>query len=220
MAETPIHSRAGDVRLSDADRDRAADRLREAVAEGRITAGELDDRLTEVFAAKVARDLTPVLRDLPEVDTPAHPDGTPLVGGTPGPRVRSVALLGTIKRGERWVVPARYTAAATLGTVELDLRDAVFASPETVIKAYGLLGTIRVVVPPGVEVRAHGVGVVGEFGRGLDAGTAAGAATSGVVVRIEGAAVAGAVVVDVRAAEPEKARRSRRPRFWIRLRLR
>jgi uncharacterized membrane protein len=37
-----------DLRISDIDRDRAAEVLREAHAQGRITVGELDERLTSV----------------------------------------------------------------------------------------------------------------------------------------------------------------------------
>lgn len=222
MADTPIHSHPGQVRLSDEDRDRAAERLRNAVAEGRLTVGELDDRLTEVFAAKVTGDLAPVLRDLPVVAPPAHPDGTPMLGGAPGSRRRSVALLGTVRRGERWVVPSRYTAVATLGTVELDLRDAVFAAPETVIKAYGALGWVRVTVPPGVEVRVEGRAVVGEFGRSqADTGTLPGTPgqpVTGIVVRVEGAAVLGGVAVQVRAPRSPSPQRRFRLRWWIRIR--
>jgi hypothetical protein len=225
MADTPPigPSRSG-IRLSYGERDAAAERLREAAAEGRLSTEELDQRLTEVFSAVVAADLEPLLRDLPEPTRPAHPDGTPLVGGTPGPVRRSVALLGTIRRADRWVVPTRYTAAATFGTVELDLRDAVFQDRATEIHAYGLLGTVRVVVPPGVRVEAEGRSVLGPFGRGLETGLperAAGAAEdSGVVVRLVGLAAGGAVQVVVREPERGVVRRRSRLRWWIRIRTR
>ena len=41
-----------DLRISDIDRDRAAEVLREAHAQGRITVDELDERLTSVYNAK------------------------------------------------------------------------------------------------------------------------------------------------------------------------
>ncbi|MFC1414692.1 DUF1707 domain-containing protein [Streptacidiphilus sp. N1-12] len=215
VEKAPIRSDPGQVRLSDADREQAASRLQQALAEGRLSTEELDQRLARAFAAQLPQDLVPLLRDLPEPAAPAaHPDGTPLVGGEPGPRRSSVALLGTIRRAARWVVPARYTAAATLGTVELDLRDAVFAAPETLLRAYGLLGTVRVIVPPGVTVRAAGRSVLGPFGRGLDTGAATAAAT-GVTVRIEGVAFAGAVQVEVREPEPPKAPQAPRRNWWF-----
>jgi uncharacterized RDD family membrane protein YckC len=53
------------LRISDSDRAAAAARLRDACAEGRITADELADRLELVFAARTEADLAPVLDDLP-----------------------------------------------------------------------------------------------------------------------------------------------------------
>jgi uncharacterized protein DUF1707 len=54
------------IRISDADRDRIAARLREHFAEGRLTADELDERLTIALSAKTFGDLRQVMADLPE----------------------------------------------------------------------------------------------------------------------------------------------------------
>jgi hypothetical protein len=51
--------------VSDADRDRAAVLLRVHFAAGRLTAGELDERLTAALSAKTFGDLRQVLADLP-----------------------------------------------------------------------------------------------------------------------------------------------------------
>jgi hypothetical protein len=63
MSDSP--DRRPDLRISDTDRDRAAEVLREAHAEGRISVDELDERLTSVYNAKTFADLVPVTRDLP-----------------------------------------------------------------------------------------------------------------------------------------------------------
>ena len=63
MSDSPDHR--PDLRISDTDRDRAAEVLREAHAQGRITVDELDERLTSVYSAKTFADLVPVTRDLP-----------------------------------------------------------------------------------------------------------------------------------------------------------
>lgn len=52
-------------RVSDADRDRAAALLRDHYAEGRLSTGELDERLTAALNAKTAGELRRVLADLP-----------------------------------------------------------------------------------------------------------------------------------------------------------
>jgi hypothetical protein len=61
------------LRASDADRERVADRLRAAAAEGRISAEELDQRLEVAFAARTEAELAPVLADLPAPPAPARP---------------------------------------------------------------------------------------------------------------------------------------------------
>ena len=55
------------LRASDADRDRAASVLNEALAEGRLTPEEHSERLDSIYAAKTQADLVPVLKDLPAV---------------------------------------------------------------------------------------------------------------------------------------------------------
>lgn len=54
-----------EIRLSDADRGQAADRLQRAFAEGRITVTEFEERTAATYAARVGSDLVPLLADLP-----------------------------------------------------------------------------------------------------------------------------------------------------------
>jgi DUF1707 SHOCT-like domain len=51
MSDSP--DQRPDLRISDTDRDRAAEVLREAHAQGRITVDELDERLTSVYSATI-----------------------------------------------------------------------------------------------------------------------------------------------------------------------
>jgi hypothetical protein len=60
------------IRVSDADRDRVTARLREHFAEGRLTSGELDERISAALNAKTFGDLRRVMADLPE-PVPAPP---------------------------------------------------------------------------------------------------------------------------------------------------
>ena len=53
------------MRISDADRDRAASVLSNALAEGRLTPAEHSERLDAIYAAKVQADIAPVVSDLP-----------------------------------------------------------------------------------------------------------------------------------------------------------
>jgi len=61
----------GDLRVSDADRDRALSELNEAFQEGRITADEFDDRSGRVLRARTGGELRALLADLPREQVPA-----------------------------------------------------------------------------------------------------------------------------------------------------
>jgi hypothetical protein len=58
------------LRVSDADRERVADRLRRAAGEGRIAPEELEERLEAAFAARTSADLAPLVADLPSDPPP------------------------------------------------------------------------------------------------------------------------------------------------------
>jgi hypothetical protein len=53
------------IRVSDADRDRVTVQLRDHFAAGRITPGELDQRLSAALSAKTFGDLRRIMADLP-----------------------------------------------------------------------------------------------------------------------------------------------------------
>jgi hypothetical protein len=61
----------GDLRVSDADRDRALAELSKAVQFGRITADEFDQRSGQALAARTGKELTALLADLPLDRAPA-----------------------------------------------------------------------------------------------------------------------------------------------------
>ena len=54
-----------DLRVSDADRERTAARLRDAAGEGRLDVAELDERLERAYAARTRGELAELTADLP-----------------------------------------------------------------------------------------------------------------------------------------------------------
>src|SRR6516162_7605900 len=62
---------AGDLRVSDADRDRAVSELSEAFQAGRISADEFGQRSGQALAARTGKELTALLADLPVERAPA-----------------------------------------------------------------------------------------------------------------------------------------------------
>jgi hypothetical protein len=167
--------------------------LREAHAHGRITVDELDERLTSVYSAKTYADLVPITRDLPAVkDAEAPPQivRSSRMGGTPRFRM-SLAILGGASRDGAWVVPPEYKAIATLGGIKLDMSDSTFAEPETVIRAYAVLGGMEITVPADAEVDVGAVGIMG----GVDHGAEGPGVPGGPRIRIVGVAVMGGIEV-------------------------
>jgi hypothetical protein len=59
------------MRVSDEDRDRVAEMLRDAVGRGQLTVTEVDERLAAAYGAVTRRDLVAVVADLPQAAAPS-----------------------------------------------------------------------------------------------------------------------------------------------------
>lgn len=135
-----------DIRISDADREQAVARLRQALAEGRITVVELDERVAAVYAAKHAVDLHEPLADLP---------GAPVVAlpvGNAGPDEHVLELhvgTGGIKRSGAWVVPARIRVKGAMGSVALDFSKTSIEHSVVEIELRLGAGSAQLVLPNG-----------------------------------------------------------------------
>ncbi|MFJ2026542.1 DUF1707 domain-containing protein [Streptomyces sp. NPDC087897] len=168
-APPPAEAPAADgLRASDADRDRIADILREAVAEGRLTAEEHAERVDLVYRAKTVGELQPLVRDLPAShDAPARPDAqqpyTYGPAGSDGPAENLVAVFSGASRKGRWRVGGRTNAFSLFGSVEIDLTEALFGQRLTVINATSIFGSVDVRVPENISLRGNGTGVFGTF---------------------------------------------------------
>ncbi|MFJ3303174.1 DUF1707 domain-containing protein [Streptomyces sp. NPDC086549] len=159
-----------ELRASDADRDRIADILRDALAEGRLTADEHAERVEGVLAAKTVGELEVFIRDLPaaherpaaSVYAPAPPRPTP--GAIPVEAdANVVAVFSSAMRRGRWRAGRRLHAFAIFGTVEIDLSEAIFEYQQVVIKAVSVFGDVQIRVPENVSLRGTGGGVLGNF---------------------------------------------------------
>ena len=99
-----------DLRASDADRDVAADILCAAVADGRLTLAELEERLEEVLSARTLREIARRISDLPgpRLSGPVRPAVLPLAHRRPGTRWSLLqSLLATPAAEPRVAVDAR-----------------------------------------------------------------------------------------------------------------
>lgn len=154
-----------DLRASDADRERVSDVLRDALVEGRLQLAEFESRLEKAHTARTHGELERIVHDLPvpastEQRAVVAPSGR--IGGRPTSRT-GVGILGAFDRKGVWTIARRFTSVAIMGGGRIDLREARFEAPETVIRAFAVMGGLNVVVPPDVELEVRGIGVMGGF---------------------------------------------------------
>jgi hypothetical protein len=200
------------LRISDADRHRVAEVLRHAAGEGRIDLSELDERLEAAYQARTYGDLVPITADLPRSGTSNGVPVAPVPVQPPAPAVpaamytSSVAVLGDCKRRGVWRVPEEHTAFSLMGSVTLDLREAVFEAREVTITAVAIMGGIDVAVGPGATVVVDGVGIMGDFSQGRDK-VAPEITAASPVVRVRGLSLMGGVSVRRRPLPGEPRRR-------------
>lgn len=164
-----------ELRASDADRERVAEVLRDALAEGRLDMTEFEERLDATYSARTYGELEPITRDLPAGSAGVAPkvsmtkDPAPAgswagrITGGEGSSSWAVAVMSGFQRKGRWTVPKRFNSFAFWGGGDIDLREANFADGEVVINCVAIMGGMNVIVPPGVEVIVRGIGIMGGF---------------------------------------------------------
>jgi hypothetical protein len=165
---------APELRASDADRERVAEVLRDALAEGRLDMEEFEERLDATYKARTYGELAPITRDLPvggvappSVNLVKEPESgggwAPRIVGGEGSSTWAVAVMSGFQRKGRWTVPRRFNCFAFWGGGEIDLREANFADREVEINVVAIMGGAQIIVPPGVEVVVRGIGIMGGF---------------------------------------------------------
>nr|WP_063763043.1 DUF1707 domain-containing protein [Streptomyces rimosus] len=158
-----------EIRASDADRDRIAEILREALAVGRLDAEEHAERIDLVYRAKTMGELEPLVRDLPAEDgaprqRPASAASAAYEAeGAAPPDQTMVAIFSASTRKGRWRVPGRINAVAVFGSVEIDLTEGIFQQQHVQINVTAIFGSVEIRVPENVTLRSSGSGVLGAF---------------------------------------------------------
>ena len=100
MSTATTNPRAGDLRVSDADRDRAIAGLSEHFQAGRLTADEFEERTGRALAARTAADLAALFTDLPRQQRTV-PAASPVPAGAgphlpARPQVTPIAIIAII----------------------------------------------------------------------------------------------------------------------------
>jgi hypothetical protein len=212
----------GNLRASDADRDKVTNVLSTAYAEGRITREEHDERLDAVMRAKTFDDLVPITNDLVPLPTsylataptPPQAPATQPVGATfdidtsrDSSPDQMIAIFGGVTRKGRWRVPKQCNAFALFGGIELDLTEATFEGTEIEISGFWCFGGLDILAPAGIQVRDRTAGIFG----GTEIKGLGDPVPGAPVITIKGATLFGGVSV----SGPVPAKKKRRQRHEL-----
>lgn len=182
------------LRAGDADRQRAIEALTNAWRAGRLTRDEFQERSQKSLAVTYTDEIDDLTADIGGLSTypdrglapyqdatlvPAS-DKTPVVDswqsepdenlpvkyapeGSSGSAL-SVGVMSGMDKVGNWTVAPTHVSIGFWGGTTIDLREAVFTSPETTITCIAVMGGVEVIVPPEMEVRVGGIGFMGGFG--------------------------------------------------------
>jgi hypothetical protein len=218
--------------LDDARR-KAVDILSEEFAHDRLSLEEFEELVSRVQKAGALSGIQAVLERLqvapagaddPPAASPAATGLSLESGRAYGERASqrdtdsAVAVLGETKRTGHWV-PARKTkVVATLGSVELDLRDAALGPGEFEFDVKAILGSVEIIAPEGLQVECGGSAILGSIDPGRPTPAAPGVGRP--IVRLNCMAVLGEVSVDFRLPGETKRQAKRRRKLEDRQRKR
>ncbi|MFC4335721.1 DUF1707 SHOCT-like domain-containing protein [Salininema proteolyticum] len=114
----------GRIRIADAERDVAVERLREATGDGRLTLSEFEDRSSQVYDAKTQGELDLVFDDLP-VDAPQGRSDVPEVRELQIGAMNVSVRDGHVYKNGKLMVEASETEAARKDKKRVPLRYAM-----------------------------------------------------------------------------------------------
>jgi hypothetical protein len=147
-------------RAADSDREAAADALRAAGADGRLSFTELEERMTAVYAARTHPELDTLLADLrgrQELTQHAQPAGgaaasqTARSGG--GPEIdRTRSIMGESVRRGFWRPAADGRVLTVMGETTIDLTEADLSRPVTHLRVVTIMGQTNIEVPDDVNL--------------------------------------------------------------------
>jgi hypothetical protein len=137
-----------DMRMADSDRERVLERLHTAVAEGRLTLAEFEERTSVVLAARTFGEVAGVTKDLPAL-VPPQSKGPIVVRGS------------SLRREGRWPVPANMQIEAHGSGVRLDYSQAVILTPVVELQVYLRGSGTRLTLPEGSTIDMTQVSLTG-----------------------------------------------------------
>lgn len=213
-----MESGSGDSQPLGPSRQVTIEALCEHFANDVIPVEEFERRVDAAHKAASVGELKELLRDLPGANLPVAGSGATAPAPRSRPRVTAaahqkereivIAVMGGASRKGRWTPARRNFAFAVMGGSELDFREAVLPPGVTEVQVFTVMGGVEIIVPPGVNVESHGIGIMGGFDQ---AGETDGWDQNAPTLRIAGLAVMGGVDIQIRHPG-ESAREAKRRR--------
>jgi Domain of unknown function (DUF1707) len=149
-----------DLRASDADRERTAEVLRHAAAEGRLTVDELDQRLHDAYRGVTTRELDTLVADVvagPAMTTasrvPVRPAGDDID--------RIVSVMGGATRKGRWRIAPVTRVTNVMGGADLDLNDAELGAQTVQMRVFSFWGGADIRLPEALNVEVTETNIMG-----------------------------------------------------------
>jgi Domain of unknown function (DUF1707)/Cell wall-active antibiotics response 4TMS YvqF len=149
------------LRASDADRERAADTLRRAAGDGRLTIEELDERLRSAYDARTRAELELLVADVVAPDAAARAAQRMPVRRGEGGTGWVVAIMSGSDRQGRWRLAPRCTVLNIMGGSNLDLNDAELSAEQTELRVISIMGGADIYVPEGLNVEVSDFAFMG-----------------------------------------------------------
>jgi len=146
---------SGVVLASDRERDQLVERLSAACADGRLGLAEFSERLELALSARTTADIQRLEADLGQHTPP------PVAVAPRKATSWFVGIMSSAGRKGRWVLQPTSQALAVMGECVLDLREAEVASSYSHIHAVAVMGSVRVIVPEGIDVDVDGIAIMG-----------------------------------------------------------
>ena len=182
-----------------AHREKTITALCDHFSSDHLTVEEFERRLDVANRAQTLPELASLLADLPTVQVATTL--APSAASAPPPahtreQQTLVALMGGVERRGRWQ-PAKKTFVLTMmGGAALDFREVDLPAGETEVTVICLMGGAEIIVPPGMQVDAGGIAIMGGFEHMHHTPTASN--PNAPLLRINGFVMMGGVEVQVR----------------------
>lgn len=137
-----------ELRISNADRERAIDHLQNSTSEGRLDLDEFTERVDAVYQAKTFGDLKPLLADLPAAGVSTTPAAL-------ADRDDITPTGSALRRTGRWLVPRRINLRPKSSSVVLNFAHAAIGHREVEIELDANMSSIVLVLPRDAWAEGH-----------------------------------------------------------------